>query len=602
MLYYIRKKLLNFTEHIRNIKIQTRLLCSFLILSLVPLLITSIISYAKYSKSIESKIGTYSDQVMNELSKEINMRVNSVQNMCNEMMLYDPLQYGLTNYESLNDIQKSDVVMQVNDYFHSKLSIASYITDFEIITNDNNLFYSSGYCYLSSDDTNKIIKGINDNNGINWSYIYLKGRRNVVLGQVINSVQLKGQVGYMIMIVDESYFSNEYRDVNIGNGAKIFVSRPDGMVISTRNNDIEIGKIYNQKSVLKNITENKETHKNAFPLTINNKKYLISYSYISDADSFIISMIPYSYFNSETSGIKMNLIFIVIVCFVFSILFAYVISRSISAPLNRIVNLMKQAETGNLEINLKNNKSDEIGYLEDNFNNMLAELRKLIGQVKEEQKNKREAEFQALQAQINPHFLFNTLNSLRWVAMMSQATSVCKGIDALAKLLRSTIIDKKELVTIEEEIDNVKNYAIIQIKYGDSFNVEYSIGEEFLKYKILKFILQPVVENSIIHGNEDEQQDNINIVLSCEKSGNDLYLMIKDNGKGMSGEKVKQLLSENYKSKKQFSGVGIINVNNRIKLNFGDKYGIDIKSKEGAGTEVIMKLPLILSQEVDQDV
>jgi two-component system sensor histidine kinase YesM len=195
-----------------------------------------------------------------------------------------------------------------------------------------------------------------------------------------------------------------------------------------------------------------------------------------------------------------------------------------------------------------------------------------------------------LQAQINPHFLFNTLNSLKWSAMLSGNKTLDEGIGALSALLQNTIINNKERIPFSAEIENVKNYAVIQrIRYADSFNLNFDIESGLENAVVLRFILQPIVENSIIHGNNsDERQITINVKAYSEN--NDLKIVISDDGIGFSVE-------ENSESKNKLSGIGITNVDERIRLNFGENYGITVKSKIGVGTTSYIKIPLIYEKE-----
>ena len=201
---------------------------------------------------------------------------------------------------------------------------------------------------------------------------------------------------------------------------------------------------------------------------------------------------------------------------------------------------MKRVSEGDLKVLVNDTYEDEIGVISDNFDSMLKRVNELIEKTKLQEVEKRDLEIRMLQAQINPHFLFNTLNSLKWTALMNQDYTVSEGLSSLAELLRNTIIDKNELVTIREELENIKNYVVIQkIRYGNSFDVQYEVDELLLENKVIKFILQPIVENSIIHG-IDENKENQKIIIKIMSEEENILISIKDNGKGFnSKEKVK---------------------------------------------------------------
>lgn len=261
---------------------------------------------------------------------------------------------------------------------------------------------------------------------------------------------------------------------------------------------------------------------------------------------------------------------------------------------------MNQVMRGNLKVEINDNHPDEIGYLSGKFEAMIEEIKLLIDRVEQEQAQKRGIELQMLQAQINPHFLFNTLSSLKWTAMLSQADSVSNGLGALAELLRSTIVQKNERITLGEELRNIKNYVVIQqIRYGMSLQVDVQIPEQLVDTQVLKFLLQPIVENSIIHGLSGENMEP-RITMTAELNGEVLKIKLSDNGKGMSAEKLQEILQlKDNHSENRLANIGIGNVRERIKLHYGDPYGLEIWSKPDQGTDVIITIPYISTLQED---
>ena len=202
------------------------------------------------------------------------------------------------------------------------------------------------------------------------------------------------------------------------------------------------------------------------------------------------------------------------------------------------------------------------------FNDLLTRIEELLTTVQREQEQRRETQIQLLQAQINPHFLFNTLNTLRYLAILNEDKPVSEGINALAKLLRNTIVDSNEMVSVQEEIENVKNYIIIQK----------------LQKKILKFLLQPIVENSILHAFEEDREHQILTIRAREKNGY-LCIEIGDNGKGFCVE-------DSVSSNKKLSSIGMKNIQERIQLMYGDTYSMKVESVIDVGTITTLLLPL----------
>ena len=229
---------------------------------------------------------------------------------------------------------------------------------------------------------------------------------------------------------------------------------------------------------------------------------------------------------------------------------------------------------------------------------MVVKLKGLINGMLKEQKKKTDMEFEILQAQINPHFLYNTLDSIRWLAVIQNVENISEMSSALINLLKYNISKKGTIVSLKEEIDGIKNYETIQkYRYGDTFCIEYNIQEETLDCKIIKFILQPLVENAIFHGINVSDSD-AKIKITSEIQNNDLVIKVIDNGVGMN---VLNRDDNSIKKKKMHTGIGLNNIEERIKLYFGEKYGIEIFSKIDVGTTVKITLPLVRTAEEIKD-
>ncbi|MCG8484937.1 MAG: histidine kinase, partial [Clostridia bacterium] len=316
---------------------------------------------------------------------------------------------------------------------------------------------------------------------------------------------------------------------------------------------------------------------------------------LKGSDYVIAEVINNDIFMSEINQIKSWMIiinFILIIIFFGIIL---IIVKNITNPIKDLSEKSVEVAGGNLDAKVVVNGHDEIAKLGQNFNKMTSQLKSSVEKINETEKSKRELELQMLYAQINPHFLFNTLNSIRWMAQTSKVYNVSNIIVALAELLKSSIIERNEYITIEEEINNVKNYITIQrLRFSSVFECEYNISQEILQCKTLKLILQPIVENTIIHGFEGIHHKGI-IKITGYKENNKIILIISDNGKGMTQEEQTNIMAEpKQKNKKGLSGIGISNVHKRIILHFGDDFGLQITSEHQIGTTTILSLPIII--------
>jgi two-component system sensor histidine kinase YesM len=217
---------------------------------------------------------------------------------------------------------------------------------------------------------------------------------------------------------------------------------------------------------------------------------------------------------------------------------------------------------------------------------MKRNIKELMEENINKEKKKRNAELNALQAQISPHFLFNTLNSVRWAIINKNNDKAENMVLSLVKLLRMTINKQGEEISIAEEIDNIKNYiAIIKMRHGMNFEISYEIRDDLENYRVPRLLLQPIIENSIIHGFQGVSEGGY-ITVKVRKEER-VLITICDNGNGFNYKEKNLSESKNLR----FSGIGIKNVEERIKLNYGDDYGVLFKSEQGKGTKVILCLP-----------
>ncbi|NMD37543.1 MAG: histidine kinase [Christensenellaceae bacterium] len=289
------------------------------------------------------------------------------------------------------------------------------------------------------------------------------------------------------------------------------------------------------------------------------------------------------------------MLYIIIAAIFIFIALSYVIANRITKPIHSLQTHMENVKIDNPDFHqLDNIKYAEIESLSDNYNKLVKRIKNLINQIIEEQDQKRLYELNALQAQINPHFLYNTLDSIIWMGEKGKNKQAVEMTSALAKLFRISISRGKKVINVEEEIEHVRNYLVIQsMRFKDKFTYSINVAPEVKGLKTLKLIVQPIVENAIQHGFEEYAVDEGKIEVSCYLEDNNLVYCVKDNGAGMSEERVKNVLDPKAES----GGIGVNNVHQRLQIVFGKEYGISIHSEEDEGTTVYIRLPVIYSEE-----
>lgn len=304
----------------------------------------------------------------------------------------------------------------------------------------------------------------------------------------------------------------------------------------------------------------------------------------------------------QLAGLKYRLFIaaiVLLVVFVSMGISSY-LSRVLTNPIQNLEADVKKISEGNLDIRVHASGSFEVYHLGRSIQKMTVKIRKLMQAIIKEQEEKRKSELDSLQAQITPHFLYNTLDIIVWMIEEDRKEEASEIITSLARLLRISLSKGKHIITLEDELEHVRNYLMIQsVRFKDQFTYEIQMqpGIEYLK--VIKLIVQPIVENAIYHGMEGMYGDG-EILIRAYKEGNDLYISVQDNGMGMRPEQAEALLDYTKEIKtSKGNGLGVRNVHERIQLYFGKEYGVIIKTVVDEGTEVLLHLPAVTNMEME---
>lgn len=288
------------------------------------------------------------------------------------------------------------------------------------------------------------------------------------------------------------------------------------------------------------------------------------------------------------------------ILFLMSLVNSYISSR-ITIPIRKLELSVNEIEKGNLNAKVDAEGSYEIRHLGQSVQNMAKQIQVLMADIVSEHEKKRKQEFDTLQSQINPHFLYNTLDIIVWMIENEKPDQAVKAVTALARFFRISLSRGKSIITVKDELEHVRNYLMIQhMRFKNRFSYTIEAEDEVLEFASLKLMLQPLVENAIYHGMEFMDGDG-EIFISAWKEGEDLYLKVSDNGLGMTEEQVFRLFSDTpHTGSSRGSGIGVKNVNERIRLYFGSEYGLSIESEPDEGTVVTIHLPAVAYSEIRQ--
>ena len=274
-----------------------------------------------------------------------------------------------------------------------------------------------------------------------------------------------------------------------------------------------------------------------------------------------------------------------------AVIAAVYISRIVYRPVRKLMVAMQEVSAGEMATRAEVVSNDEIGLAAKEFNRMLDRIEELIKQLIAEEKKKKDAELEALQYQITPHFMYNTLNSIKCYALIHGQKEIATVIEDFVELLQTCIRKKGAFLTVAEEVQILENYIHLQeFRNGEAYQTEYKIEREAEQCKIPRLLLQPLVENAIIHGLDIKKQKK-RLLIEAYTSGSRLYLEVKDNGRGMSEEQIEELLKKKEKKTKGLTAVGIQNIQDRLKLYYGKQAKLSLESDE-KGTIARIYLPV----------
>ena len=314
----------------------------------------------------------------------------------------------------------------------------------------------------------------------------------------------------------------------------------------------------------------------------------------------LVGVVPMETFSMGLEETRYLMILLVALALLATMILNQLVSARIAKPLKKLNDSVKEWEAGNLEPDIYVGGSLEVAHLGKTLQSTVAQIRQLMKDIVTEQEEKRKSELDALQSQINPHFLYNTLDSIVWMITGERYREAVFMITQLGSLFRVSLSRGKTIISIEDEIRHAQNYMSIQkIRYKNAFQVEFQVEPEVQQCCTVKLVLQPLLENAIYYGMEYMDGEGEILVKGYEKDG-DIYLEVQDNGLGMPEEEAAKLLTESSRERKRGSGVGLINVDSRIRLRFGKEYGLLIESHPDEGMKVTIHIPAIPYTEENQ--
>ena len=426
------------------------------------------------------------------------------------------------------------------------------------------------------------------------SFIREKEKAAYVFGGFSKIKDASGNVlGSILVSVDENVLENLYAGFETEGNVYIFDKK--GNVVSSKDKSI-LGKNMIGAENFRKLYGNGSSH----IIKKLGKYYFLSNCYDSQTGWTIVEEIPceimFSVLIDMTGYLAVSMI-----VFLFTAAFiSYRQAKRISDPIASLCQSMKRVSSGEFICVQEENACNEVLALGKSFNSMSEKIKELLEDIRNNEKEKRKSEMDFLRAQINPHFLYNTLFSIQCMVEINKSGQAVKMIKAFIALLRKTLSTDKDLIPLREELENTKSYLELErLRYSNIMDYEIEVSKELEACQVPALILQPIVENAIFHGLEAKASGGL-IVVDVLKDGDDLLINISDDGKGMDSRRLKEVRARiELDADEARKSIGLVNVSGRIKINFGKEYGLTIDSEENIGTCVGLRLPIIKGTEYE---
>ncbi|MFC4776936.1 sensor histidine kinase [Paenibacillus sp. GCM10023252] len=359
------------------------------------------------------------------------------------------------------------------------------------------------------------------------------------------------------------------------------------------------------QSIWRYISSNAPEWKDRMSLrtVIGGTEHLVSYRTIELTGWKAISISPMQDLNGKLVAFRKVIIIMLVLCVLVATILSFLMTNDISSPIRKFVHSMSYTKTGTLSEPIVYTRRDEFSFMFDHYNRMIRQLNELIQKLYVTEARKKKAELDALQAQINPHFLYNTLDSINWLAIDHQAPDISKMVTALSDFFRLSLNKGKNIITVQEELRQAESYLIIQqIRSNNRISYYINVEEELLRCLTVKLLLQPLIENAILHGIEKRRGTGVIQITIHSLEPDKLTIEILDNGVGAEVDKLNEQLRSKPEEGAAVQSFGTRNVNDRIQMWFGEGYGLSYREHQGQGVLAVIELPIVHYMEEIADV
>ena len=549
------KKFLGKITFFKNLNLIQKFLLTYCILILVPLTTLFGYTYTKMSQIIESNILESTKQAFDQSIDFLTYKIYRIFDISNSLAIdenitdilrNDPNSYLLSN--QIGDLAYLRLFLSAYENDSDVSNISLYVNNDFIYSNDNNHIFS-----MDSLNNSKAINIINSTNSrfvwgpSNYFNNYNESSDYLSLFKTVKSPDnFSEDIGYLKLNFNKTLIEDIINKINSLPNTISYVINSEGIIICSSENTDNIEFITDLDKI-----QNYSNTNNFITTSHNLEKFYIKSSSINKTDWHLVTILPEASVIAEINSQRIYLSLILIVCGGTSIALAFYFVNSINKRLSKVISGMHSVQSGNLEHYIENDSNDELGELIDSYNYMVGKMSILIEDQYKLGKSVKNAELKALQSQINPHFLYNTLDMINWMSYKKMNKEISVAVNTLAKFYKLSLNKGKDLVSIKDELQHSNLYVNIQnMRYNDRISLRINVDEEVSTYLIPKITLQPILENAINHGILGKGEGNGIISILGYSSNSDIVLIIADDGIGIKEDKLHLLLSNNLSSAK----------------------------------------------------
>ncbi|WP_256759335.1 sensor histidine kinase [Cohnella sp. WQ 127256] len=591
----IPKKL---TDYYYSLSINKKITLSFTLALSMLIILLAVIAFRISSGILIDKAIENTAQNLKLVSEKLEIIFDNAENYSKIAITNKTIQEVMSEPQTTNQLENYNKYFAMQESLRNIVDSKTFV-DALIVYDLHQTIYDSGSLgNIKNVSSFYFEKFASSMYGVEWknthdsNYLKENDSRNVIsLFQKFNSAKTGVPLGLLQLSIDERYIANQYSNIDMGASGNIFIVNKNGIVASDTRKDRLYTSISNTDYFAWAI---KDEGGKVFKM--DGQNYLVVSRSYPRFDWVIIGIVPIYEITKDNRILTEKFIGIGALFVLAAVILTLLIAKSITSPLNVIKETIRDVQEGNLDVKLNIKSRDEIGALAKEFNKMVGNTKLLMNNIIEEQKQKREYELAVMQSQINPHFLYNTLESICGLADLKRNADVVKIVNQLAQFYRGVLSKGSAIITMEDEIVITQTYLeILKIRYGDQMTYTMDIDPVVYHYNTIKLLLQPIVENSIYHGLKNKRGKG-HIAIQGRIKEDRLIISIRDNGVGIPKEKLDSIFcgrDVNQDNNKDKGGFGLKVTNERIKLYFGTEYGVEIHSVFGEGTVVTITLPTL---------